>query len=208
MPTSLIRRNRALIFALVTILAFITFGYGLLPESLQNPSIAQAKIAEYIGFAPSKLKVDEIYGLIHLVTSGTENYDTLTDADPAKPVELAVYAGGRRRVDWRRETKRLDTKYPIVVFSKTYCIYSKRAKKLLASYKIRPAPYIIEVDLRGDGSTIKALLSRITGRATFPNILVHGRSVGGSDELTALHESGELEKILRRAGVTVGVLDA
>ncbi|KAG8687397.1 hypothetical protein FRC11_007297 [Ceratobasidium sp. 423] len=61
---------------------------------------------------------------------------------------------------------------PVVVFSKTYCPYSKRAKNLLSSLKLEPAPYVVEVDLRSDSDTVKALLLRLTGHGTFPNILV------------------------------------
>ena len=35
----------------------------------------------------------------------------------------------------------------------TFCRYSQRAKKLLAQYELDPAPYIVEVDLRGLGSS-------------------------------------------------------
>ncbi|GAB1525032.1 hypothetical protein RhiTH_008189 [Rhizoctonia solani] len=94
---------------------------------------------------------------------------------------------------------------PVVVFSKTYCPYSKRAKSLLSSLKLEPAPYVVEVDLRSDSDTVKALLVRLTGHGTFPNILVRRKSIGGSDDLARLHESGELIPLLATAGVSAGV---
>ncbi|KAF8678449.1 hypothetical protein RHS04_05265 [Rhizoctonia solani] len=90
---------------------------------------------------------------------------------------------------------------PVVVFSKTYCPYSKRAKSLLSSLKLEPAPYVVEVDLRSDSDTVKALLVRLTGHGTFPNILVRRKSIGGSDDLARLHESGELIPLLATAGL-------
>ncbi|KAH7339797.1 thioredoxin-like protein [Rhizoctonia solani] len=94
---------------------------------------------------------------------------------------------------------------PVVVFSKTYCPYSKRAKNLLSSLNLKPAPYVIEVDLRSDSDTVKALLMRLTGHGTFPNVLVRRKSIGGSDDLAQLHESGELVPLLATAGVKAGV---
>jgi len=93
--------------------------------------------------------------------------------------------------------------YPLVVFSKSYCPYSKRAKKLLETYDLSPAPKVIEVDLRADSAHIKTLLIRLTHRSTFPNVILHGRSIGGSDELIRLHEEGRLRNMLEKAGVRV-----
>ena len=111
----LVRWRKTLILLAAAVLAFIFLGgQHLLSESLE---ISRSKIVDYISSRP---KVDEIYGLIHLVTSGIEEQDRLTEAadgDPTKPIDLSVYAEGRQ-IDWRKEVKRLDTKYPIVVFSK------------------------------------------------------------------------------------------
>lgn len=113
---SLIRKNRILILIAAAVLAFIFLGSRhLFSESFD---ISQSKIADYL--STSRPKVDEIYGLIHMATGGVEKQDTLTeapDADPTEPLDLSVYAGGKQ-IEWRREVKRLDTKYPIVVFSK------------------------------------------------------------------------------------------
>ncbi|KAG8741638.1 hypothetical protein FRC12_015601, partial [Ceratobasidium sp. 428] len=93
---------------------------------------------------------------------------------------------------------------PVVVFSKTYCPYSKRAKHLLASLHVEPPPFVVEVDLRSDVNIVKALLLRLTGHGTFPNIIVQRKSLGGSDDLAQLHESGELVKVLAAAGAKTG----
>jgi len=105
--------------------------------------------------------------------------------------------------DWTKEIRALDASSPVVIFSKTYCPYSKRAKALIETYDIEPKPIIIEVDLRADDSIVKQQLHRLTGRGTFPNVLIKGSSLGGSDELHALHASGALRKLLENAGVVV-----
>ena len=51
-----------------------------------------------------------------------------------------------------------------------------------------------------DGNVIKHLLTRLTHHSTFPNILLHGKSIGGSDALDELHESKALRKLLEDAG--------
>ncbi|KAJ2987560.1 hypothetical protein NUW58_g4437 [Xylaria curta] len=78
-------------------------------------------------------------------------------------------------------------KSPVVIFSKTYCPYSKRAKGvLLEKYIIEPAPYVVELDEHPLGSKLQALLAEKTGRKTVPNILVDGVSVGGGDDIAGL----------------------
>ena len=44
--------------------------------------------------------------------------------------------------------ERLVRREPLVVFSKTTCPYSMRAKALLSSLSLQPPPYVVEVDLR------------------------------------------------------------
>lgn len=47
---------------------------------------------------------------------------------------------------------------------------------------------------------IKHLLTRLTQHATFPNILLGGKSIGGSDRLQQLHADGTLKTSLEGAG--------
>lgn len=46
---------------------------------------------------------------------------------------------------------------------------------------------------------------RLTGHGTFPNVIVQRKSIGGSDDLARLHDSGELVQMLAAAGVKAGV---
>lgn len=41
------------------------------------------------------------------------------------------------------------------------------------------------------------VLKEISARDTFPNIFLHGKTLGGSDDLELLHESGKLKKLLK-----------
>jgi glutaredoxin len=93
----------------------------------------------------------------------------------------------------------------VVIVSKTYCPFSKRAKQiLLEKYHIVPAPYVLEVDEHAHGDLIQDYLLDSTGRRTVPNILISGTSIGGSDEVAALDESDALiDTIQKKGGQTI-----
>ncbi|KAL5043697.1 hypothetical protein BDW71DRAFT_187610 [Aspergillus fruticulosus] len=87
---------------------------------------------------------------------------------------------------------------PIIVFSKSYCPFSKKAKSvLLDRYSIVPAPFVVELDQHPLGPQLQSLLGENTGRRTVPNILVNGRSIGGGDDIVALDEHDELASRLK-----------
>ncbi|KAI8990326.1 Alg9-like mannosyltransferase family-domain-containing protein [Pilobolus umbonatus] len=90
-------------------------------------------------------------------------------------------------------------KHPVVLYSKTYCPYCRRAKKLLSQYCMGDDVYIVEVDLEKDGSGIKRALYDLSGQNTFPNLFVNGQSLGGFDELSKLDRQGKLANVCNRA---------
>ncbi|KAG6879660.1 hypothetical protein C0992_000102 [Termitomyces sp. T32_za158] len=201
-----IRRRRFFIF--IALLATLLFCYGVpweLPLGLKEAGLEVLSRANIVYYAKPQpeASVDEIYGLIHMVTEDVERDLTrIGDIDPSEPLNMTVYAGDSP-IDWLKTAKKLDSKYPVVVFSKSYCPYSRRAKKLLETYHIQPAPQVVEVDLRLDDDIIKTILGRITQHHTFPNILIRGKSIGGSDDLQALHAERTLTQILEQAGASV-----
>ncbi|KAG6873447.1 hypothetical protein C0995_015536 [Termitomyces sp. Mi166 len=204
-----IRRRR--FFILVALLVALLFLYGVpweLPPSLKEAGFEALSRASIVYHAKSKSeasKVDEIYGLLYMVTEDVERDLTHIDSEglnPSEPLNMTIYAADES-IDWSQAVKRLNKKYPVVVFSKSYCPYSRRAKKLLEAYHIQPAPKVIEVDLRSDDDIIKAILGRLTKHHTFPNILIRGKSIGGSDDLQALHAQRELTQVLELAGASV-----
>jgi glutaredoxin len=107
--------------------------------------------------------------------------------------------------------------HSIVIFSKTYCLHSRRAKSLLLeTYDIIPKPFVVELDALTEpadntprkkdevsegvltmGKALQDLLAQRTGRRTVPNILVLGMSIGGADEVVRLHEEGGLAAKLK-----------
>ncbi|KAI9722238.1 MAG: hypothetical protein M1812_001710 [Candelaria pacifica] len=94
---------------------------------------------------------------------------------------------------------------PIIIFSKTYCPYSKKAKKiLLEKLKIVPSPFVVELDEHPLGVGLQFALQKSTGRQTVPNVLINGKSIGGGDDIEDLDKSDLLvEKIRSMAGKRV-----
>jgi hypothetical protein len=65
-------------------------------------------------------KVEEIYGLLHLVTSDvpeTEHVLSGPQLDPTQKLDLQVYAAGSE-LNWTKQANHIDKAHPIVVFSK------------------------------------------------------------------------------------------
>ncbi|GAB2279494.1 Monothiol glutaredoxin-S6 [Dionaea muscipula] len=84
----------------------------------------------------------------------------------------------------------------ITVFSKSYCPYSLRAKRILSD--LHEQPFVVELDLRDDGPQIQDILLDLVGRRTVPQVFVNGKHVGGSDDLYSAVFSGKLQKLLEK----------
>jgi len=80
----------------------------------------------------------------------------------------------------------------VVIFSKSWCPYCRKAKGILADEKAT----VLELDEREDGDEIQAYLLEKTGQRTVPNIFINQKHVGGSDDLAKAKASGELPKLL------------
>ncbi|KAH8993503.1 thioredoxin-like protein [Lactarius akahatsu] len=204
-PLPLLRRRRVLfpLFALA-LLCFFLFSpthdlFGLPPALQGLRHISPASISALRFMRP---RVDEMHGLLFYAVHQKEGF--AHDApDPTHPLNLSVYADGDPSPDWASRVKHLNSEAPLIVFSKTYCPFSQRAKELILRYDLVPPPKIIEVDLRDDGDFIKAVLTRLTGRNTFPNVILRGKSIGGSDDIAAMHKDGRLRQVFEKAGLQV-----
>ncbi|KAL0145601.1 dolichyl-P-Man:Man(7)GlcNAc(2)-PP-dolichyl-alpha-1,6-mannosyltransferase-like protein [Mucor lusitanicus] len=81
-------------------------------------------------------------------------------------------------------------KYPVVLYSKSYCPYCMAAKQLISKYCKHIE--VIEVDHQRNGYEIQDALIELTGQRTFPNLFKNGKSLGGYDRLSALDREGKL----------------
>ncbi|KAJ5811819.1 hypothetical protein N7474_008120 [Penicillium riverlandense] len=90
---------------------------------------------------------------------------------------------------------------PVIIFSKSYCPFSKKAKSiLLDKYDITPRPFVVELDNHRIGKDLQNLLWETTGRNTVPNVMVNGKSIGGGDDIDAMDYSDELASKLQTLG--------
>ena len=88
---------------------------------------------------------------------------------------------------------------PVVVFSKTYCPYCTRVKKMFSEAGVKDL-YVIELDERGDCSEVQDILLRMTGARTVPRVFIGGKSIGGSDEVAVMVKNDSLVPALKKAG--------
>jgi glutaredoxin 3 len=84
---------------------------------------------------------------------------------------------------------------PITIFTSEACGFCVRAKKLLSAKGVAfEEVYLSRYDLDS-----RRQLVELTGRYTFPQILVGETPIGGYDELKALDESGRLDPMIGAA---------
>jgi glutaredoxin 3 len=90
--------------------------------------------------------------------------------------------------------KKTVASHSIVIFSKSYCPYCKRAKNVFKD--LEETPFVVELDQREDGAQIQDALSELVKRRTVPQVFIDGEHIGGSDDTVEAYRSGRLKKLL------------
>lgn len=80
----------------------------------------------------------------------------------------------------------------VEVYTTPLCPYCLSAKDLLR----RKGVAFVEIDLAGAPGRRTEMIERASGRTTVPQIFVGDRHLGGCDDLYALEQTGELDRIL------------
>jgi glutaredoxin 3 len=80
----------------------------------------------------------------------------------------------------------------IEMYTKMFCPYCARAKKLLET----KGAAFEEIDITMGGPKRQEMLERAPGHTTVPSIFIDGQHVGGSDDLAALDASGKLDALI------------
>jgi glutaredoxin 3 len=89
--------------------------------------------------------------------------------------------------------KGLRMKTPKVeIYTTKICPYCDRAKRLLQQKGI----IYQEIDVSEDMALRDAMTKRAGGRTSVPQIFIDGHHVGGSDDLYALDQAGNLDPLL------------
>ncbi len=81
----------------------------------------------------------------------------------------------------------------VEIYTKMFCPYCARAKKLLGEKGVEFEEYEISMG----GEKRQEMIQRSGGRTTVPQIFIDGSHVGGSDDLAALEREGKLDALLR-----------
>ena len=88
----------------------------------------------------------------------------------------------------------------ILLYTTPYCGYCRAAKRLLTSKGLD----FTEIDVSEDPAKREEMISRAMGMRTAPQIFIHGRHVGGYDELAELEREAKLDAWLAEFETVVG----
>jgi glutaredoxin 3 len=83
----------------------------------------------------------------------------------------------------------------VTIYTKPYCPYCVRAVDLLE----RKGVAYTEIVAAFDPEKRAEMMQRAGGRATFPQIFVGDRHIGGCDDMVALDRAGKLDPLLQDA---------
>lgn len=87
----------------------------------------------------------------------------------------------------------------ILLYTTPFCGYCRAAKTLLRGKALD----FEEIDVSFDAEKRAEMVQRAMGLRTVPQIFIHGRHVGGYDELAALEREGRLEALLADAAEAI-----
>lgn len=81
----------------------------------------------------------------------------------------------------------------VIVYGTAYCPFCDRAKALLFNKGVD----FREIRVDENPKMREQMLAAAPGARTVPQIIIHGKPIGGFDNLLALEQSGELDKLLQ-----------
>jgi glutaredoxin 3 len=80
----------------------------------------------------------------------------------------------------------------VEIYTKMYCGYCVRAKRLLSEKGVEFEEY----DITLGGPKRAEMLERKPSASTVPQIFIDGKAIGGSDDLARLDREGRLDALL------------
>lgn len=83
--------------------------------------------------------------------------------------------------------------YPVVMFNRTWCVFSLDAQNFLVGQMGVPV-HSMEVDKHPQGKDILKYIYEKTSHKTTPAIFIKGEFLGGFEEVNSLYAQGKLEK--------------
>ncbi|MCJ1293271.1 hypothetical protein MMC34_004825 [Xylographa carneopallida] len=132
---------------------------------------------------------------------GGEKWDVSSGKESALGEKEEEKVKTEEEKDVELELNSILKRSPIIIFSKSYCPFSRKAKiVLLEKYLIVPAPFVVELDKHPMGPQLQDTLTQMTGRRTVPNVLISGKSIGGGDDVEQLDNQHELINKVKSMG--------
>ncbi|KAG2278032.1 hypothetical protein Bca52824_060587 [Brassica carinata] len=135
-----------------------------------------------VGHRPGRVDVTAVHMILLIV---------VVISDLSNPVSREVGVGIRAEHHIVQQDCHLLQILLPVIFPFLYCLRSKRIFR-----ELKEQPFVVELDLREDGSQIQYELLEFVGRRTVPQVFVNGKHIGGSDDLGDAVENGQLQKLL------------
>ena len=80
----------------------------------------------------------------------------------------------------------------VEIYTKTFCSFCWRAKRLLESKGIEYKEVVIDFG----GPDRQTMIQRANGRTTVPQIFIGERHIGGCDDLYTLERTGKLDELI------------
>ncbi|XP_045210347.1 uncharacterized protein LOC123561804 [Mercenaria mercenaria] len=91
---------------------------------------------------------------------------------------------------------KIDSK-KVMVFSKSYCPYCAKAKKVFENLKLSPEEYEVwEIDKESNCNEIQTILGNKTGKTSVPRVFINGKFFGGGDDVVMAAQKGTLRGII------------
>ncbi|MDG2288199.1 MAG: glutaredoxin 3 [Woeseiaceae bacterium] len=87
----------------------------------------------------------------------------------------------------------MSTTDPVIIYGTTTCGYCGAARMLLTKKSVEITDILIT-----DDPSLRTEMEQRSGRRTVPQIFVGNHHVGGFDDLYALEQGGQLDKLLAR----------
>ncbi|KAF9567928.1 hypothetical protein CPC08DRAFT_626091 [Agrocybe pediades] len=129
--------------------------------------------------------------------------------NPSQPIDPQLVLdfdtrGPRAREEVKAMVEEVWLRNPVFLYSKVYSPASREIKGILAGLNLKPAPTIMDVDIREDFDILMPMILRLTSASELPVLLIGGKVLDSSVEnIRALEKSGELQQMVTVAGAQV-----
>lgn len=121
------------------------------------------------------------------MVAASDSDDSSRPAEPEPAPEVDAAAA--------EEVERAVAESPVLVVGRRGCCLSHVVKRLLQGLGVNPAVHEV-----ADEAALAAVVATPAADAALPAVFVGGKLLGGLDRLMAVHISGELVPILKKAG--------